>query len=158
MKFLVINGGEHTGKDVLAQALSVYDGFEYIEPYTTDEEHSRIWNTPYVKADKMRVLMGENVPLVSTYVHDEIYVYFKEMMSETGFNVLILDDDGLTQLLNNCPEDSIITVRIAKPDVCSCRNGEIYCDDNFDIVIEYDAFISDSAHAIKEFADNVQHK
>ena len=50
----MINGGEHTGKDVLAQALSVYDGFEYIEPYTTDEEHSRIWNTPYVKADKMR--------------------------------------------------------------------------------------------------------
>lgn len=34
----------------------------------------------------------------------------------------------------------------------------MYCDDNFDIVIEYDAFISDSAHAIKEFADNVQHK
>ena len=80
------------------------------------------------------------------------------MMSETGFNVLILDDDGLTQLLNNCPEDSIITVRIAKPDVCSCRSGSMYCDDNFDIVIEYDAFISDSAHAIKEFADNVQHK
>lgn len=155
MRFLVINGSEHTGKDVLAQELSRYEGFEYIEPYTTNEEHSRIWNTPYVKADKMRVLMGENVPLVSTYVNDEIYVYFKEMMSETDYNVLILDDDGLKQLLDNCPEDSIITVRITKPGTCSCRSGSIYCNKDFDILIEYDAFISESAHAVKEFVDNV---
>ena len=155
MKFLVINGGEHTGKEVLAHALSVYDGFEYIEPYTTDEEHGRVWNTPYVKADKMRVLMGENVPLVSTYVNDEIYVYFKEMMSEDDCNVLILDDDGLKQLLNNCPEDSIITCRITKPDICSCRSGSIFCDDDFDLLVEYDAFISDAAHGIKGYVDNV---
>lgn len=154
MKYLVINGAERTGKDVLANCLSLKDGFVYVEPYTTNEEHSRIWNTPYVHADKMRVLMGESIPIVSTYVGEDIYVYFEDMMISDAWNILVLDDDGLSQLTENCSDDTIVTVHITKPCACSSR----VCDcnsDGFDVVIDYDAFISDNATAIEEFLQNV---
>ena len=152
MKFLVLNGAERTGKDVLANCLALRDDFVYIEPYTTNEENSRIWNTPYVKADKMRVLMGENVPLVTSYVNDDIYVYFEDMMSEEDWNVLILNGDGLKQLRENADAE-IVTCHITNPD-CGCDCTDLSRDD-FDITIEYGAFISDNAQAIEEFLKNV---
>lgn len=153
MKFLVLNGAERTGKDVLANCLALRDDFVYIEPYTTNEENSRIWNTPYVKADKMRVLMGENVPLVTSYVNDDIYVYFEDMMSEEDWNVLILNGDGLKQLRENADAE-IVTCHITKPNCSDCE-GENASYDDFDITIEYGAFISDNAQAIEEFLKNV---
>lgn len=152
MKYLVINGGKRTGKDVLANCLSLRDGFVYVEPFTTNEEHSRIWNTPYVHADRMRVLMGESAPIVSTYVGEDIYVYFEDMMAEDAWNILILNDKHLKQLQENCKDDTIVTVHIKKPctdDVCDCDS------DGYDVVIDYGAFISDNAQAIEEFLKNV---
>lgn len=152
MKFLVLNDAKRTGKDVLANCLALHDGFEYVEPYTTNRENSRIWNTPYVKADKMRVLLGENAPLVATYVHEDVYVYFEEMMSEDDWNVLILNDDGLKQLRDTADGAEIVTCYITEP---SCDDCDCADDSGFDIVIEYGAFISDNAQAITEFLKNV---
>jgi hypothetical protein len=154
MKYLVINGGKRTGKDVLANCLSLRDGFVYVEPFTTNEEHSRIWNTPYIHADRMRVLMGESAPIVSAYVGEDIYVYFEDMMTEDAWNILILNDEYLQQLQENCKGDTIVTVHIKKP--CTCSDEVCECDnDGYDVVIDYSAFISDNAQAIEEFLKNV---
>lgn len=148
MKYLIINCDEAVDGDILANCLGTYEEFNYVEPFTTNREYSRIWNTPYVSIHKMNQLLGKSAPVVAIYVDNDVYAYFNGMMKEDKWNILILDKDGLKQLKNNCGNDTIETIHINTPN----QNNDLEGD--FDVIIHYDQFIMDTAHMIKEYVEN----
>lgn len=133
MKIIAINGAKNTKKEVMALRLANNSAVKYVRPYSTKKSIHFEW----VKKDVLKDMMDKEEPLCKTIIKGEIYCFFKSQFKE-DYNVVIVDDYALVDLMSNW-DDEIITVRLkSKDSESSERFGSYLYDHEFDIVFNID--------------------
>lgn len=156
-KIIAINGAKNSKKDYVAIKLLRYikhyisEDVEYIKPYTEKKELSiaEFFGMYHrVSSEDMDIMLETGDVLTVRSINGNRWAYFKSQIN-ANYSILILDDCGVCDLLDNKKLYDLITVRVkSENEDNSDRSGKCLYDHEFDIVFDSD---NDDIEDLKEW-------
>jgi len=152
MKLIVLNGGKHSKKDLLASKLAKNSDCIWVKPYTDRVEPVNLedWERDdyiHLNVKQLDHKMEREKPLAVVHLGNIRYVFFENQMN-ASYCVIIGDDAVCYHLKKEFGED-VVTVKVhSNTEEYSERN--VMSDEEFDIVYHYDNDDYDSFEAMVE--------